>query len=96
MKTGKLIILLLCMNLLLFSCETTKYITPELPGYNPTIPDRPELLEIPEGYEIPEEVNINQILLMGYAEKLEISLENWERFYNELTKLYKNDSENKQ
>ena len=91
MKVGKLIIVLIIVNLALCSCQSVKYISPELPAYSPAIPNRPELLEVPAGADIPEEVNINLILLMGYAEKLEIALESWERYYNELAKVYKHE-----
>lgn len=92
MKVRKLIIVLLVVNILLCGCQFTRYIKPKLPAYNPILPDRPELLELPAGADIPEEVNINTILLMGYAEKLEIALDNWELFYNELATVYENDS----
>lgn len=92
MKVRKLIIILLIVNILLCGCEVTRYITPKLPAYNPILPDRPELLELPAGADIPEEVNINLVLLMGYAEKLEIALDNWELFYNELATVYQDDS----
>lgn len=91
MNVKKLIIVLLVVNILLCGCTVTRYISPKLPAYSPILPDRPELLELPAGAEIPEEVNINLILLMGYAEKLEIALDNWELFYNELATIYKND-----
>ena len=91
MNVKKLIIVLLVVNILLCGCTVTRYIAPTLPAYNPILPDRPELLELPAGEDIPEEVNINLVLLMGYAEKLEIALDNWELFYNELATIYKND-----
>lgn len=91
MNVKKLIIVLLVVNILLCGCTVTRYIAPTLPTFTPILPERPELLELPAGAEIPEEVNINLILLMGYAEKLEIALDNWELFYNELATIYKND-----
>ena len=76
---------------LITGCETVRYITPAVPDYKPVLPERPELYEIEETADIPKEVNINTVLLMGYAESLEMIIENWERFYNELTKLYQVD-----
>lgn len=85
MKKAVVIILLI---FLLIGCKSVEYITPSLPEFSPFIPERPELLEIPKESGIPKEVNINLVLLMGYAESLENVIESWEQFYNELTNLY--------
>lgn len=86
----KAVVIILVVSLLM-GCTSVKCITPSLPEFAPVVPERPELLEIPEGTETPKEANINLVLLVGYAESLENVVESWERFYSELTKLYKND-----
>ena len=85
MKKAVVIILVI---FLLIGCKSVEYINPYLPEFAPVVPVRPELLEIPEETEIPKEANINLVLLMGYSKSLENVIESWERFYNELTKLY--------
>lgn len=85
-------LLFILVSLLFIGCTTPVYIKPALPAYNPTMPERPELLEIDGTIEIPQEININQLLLMAYAEKLEIIIEGWESFYNELKTIYSNDN----
>ena len=89
--------LLIILFILLVGCKTAPvYIKPALPVYDPILPDRPELLEISENINLPQEVNINQLLLMTYAEKLEILLENWRKFYSELSTIYSKDDAEKQ
>ena len=89
--------LVIILFILLVGCKTAPvYIKPALPTYDPIIPERPELLEISENVNLPQEVNINQLLLMAYAEKLEILLENWRKFYSELSTIYPNDNAEKQ
>ena len=89
--------LLIILFIFLVGCKTAPvYIKPALPAYDPIIPERPELLEISENVNLPQEVNINQLLLMAYAEKLEILLENWRKFYSELSTIYPNDDAEKQ
>ena len=89
--------LLIILFILLVSCTTAPvYIKPALPAYDLILPERPELLEVNENIELPQEVNINQLLLMAYAEKLEIIIDSWRGFYNELTTIYSNDNTEKQ
>lgn len=89
--------LLTILFIFLVGCKTAPvYIKPALPVYDPILPERPELLEISENINLPQEVNINQLLLMAYAEKLEILLENWRKFYSELSTIYSNDDAEKQ
>lgn len=85
MKKAVVIILVI---FLLIGCKSVEYITPSLPEFAPVVPDRPELLEIPEGTETLKEANINLVLLVGYAESLENVIDSWERFYSELKNLY--------
>lgn len=87
--TMKRAIILICLVLLVVGCATKPvYIKPALPAYHPALPERPELVELPEDTELPQAVNINQLLLMGYAEKLEIIIDGWGDFYNELREIY--------
>lgn len=82
------IIFLICLVTLVGCATAPVYIKPALPAYHPALPERPELVELPEDMELPQAVNINQLLLMGYAEKLEIIIDGWGDFYNELRAIY--------
>lgn len=88
----KRITIALILLLSLTACESVKYIAPALPDYSPVIPNRPELYAIDETLEIPKEINMNLVLLMGYCESLENVIDNWSVFYNELKTIYKNDN----
>lgn len=70
-------------------CESVRHITPELPSYDPVVPERPILMEIDE--EVPTEVTKNLVMLVSYAEKLEIVCQGWERFYAGLREIYNDD-----
>ena len=85
-------IILICLVTLVGCATKPVYIKPALPAYHPALPERPELLELPEDTELPQAVNINQLLLMGYAEKLEIIVDGWGDFYNELRAIYTDDT----
>ena len=80
--------ILICLVFLVGCATKPVYIKPALPAYHPALPERPELVELPEDIELPQAVNINQLLLMGYAEKLEIIIDGWGAFYNELRAIY--------
>ena len=67
---------------ILTSCETVHYITPDLPEYSITMPEKPTLRQVDD--EIPNEVVLNTLDLMFYAEKLEIIVNGWEQFYQGL------------
>lgn len=82
----KKIILILLSCILLASCQSTQPM-PEvqmLPVYDPAIPDRPVLEEIPADAVIPVEVNLNLIKLFTYIETLEATLDSWSIYYNDL------------
>lgn len=69
-------------------CRTVEYVSPSLPSFRPVVPERPELYELDETAEIPKEVNLNTVLLMGYAEGLENVILSWQVFYDNLRELY--------
>lgn len=66
----------------LASCTTSRYVQADLPDYEPAIPERP-VLTITED-PVPEAVNENMALLMGYARELEAYGKAWRDFYEEL------------
>ena len=82
-------LLIFLVVLLLTSCATKEiYISPTLPEFSITAPERPLLLEVPETANIPKEVNINFDLMAGYAESLETIINSWKEFYSELCTIY--------
>ena len=91
-RNRKLSIILLTVMLLLLinifaSCQTERVIervTPSLPTYTPTKPERPKLIEIEDDIQLPISVIQNQILLEGYAKELELYSYGWEEFYQDL------------
>lgn len=78
----KFLIMILLTLGILTSCETVHYITPDLPEYSIQLPEKPSLRQVDE--EIPNEVVLNTLDLMFYAEKLEIIVNGWEQFYQGL------------
>lgn len=89
-RNRKLNIVPLLIFLLLFSvtsCQTERVIervTPSLPSYTPTKPERPKLIKIEDDVQLPISVVQNQILLEGYAKELELYSRGWEEFYEGL------------
>lgn len=90
-RNRKLSIIFLTVMLLLLinifaSCQTerVKRVTPSLPTYTPTKPERPKLIEIEDDIQLPISVIQNQILLEGYAKELELYSYGWEEFYQDL------------
>lgn len=68
-------LLLFGMVLILMGCKTVEYVpvVPEmhLPALDAVYPERPELLELPAGTTVHENININLVRLIGYIEKME-------------------------
>lgn len=89
-RNRKLNIVPLLIFLLLFSvtsCQTERVIervTPSLPSYTPTKPERPKLIKVEDDVQLPISVVQNQILLEGYAKELELYGRGWEEFYDGL------------
>lgn len=81
---NKILIILTC--LILTSCQSVEYISPELPKFNPVRPERPILEEVTE--EVPLNATINTIRLMEYSKQLETYSDSWELFYNRLQEEY--------
>lgn len=88
MKKAAVFLFALAFLFVSTSCRTVEYVSPTLPSFRPTVPDRPELYELDETAEIPKEVNLNTVLLMGYAEGLENVILSWQTFYDNLRELY--------
>ena len=90
-RNRKLNIVLMLIFLLLLSsvtsCQTERVIervTPSLPSYTPTKPERPKFIKIEDDVQLPISVVQNQILLEGYAKELEFYSRGWEEFYDGL------------
>ena len=91
------VMLLLLINIIT-SCQTQRVIervAPSLPSYTPVKPERPKLIEIEDGVQLPISVVKNQILLEGYAKELELYSCGWEEFYEGLLESYANNERDK-
>lgn len=82
MKGLKHIIVSLMISIGLSSCTTVEYVTPSLPDFSISVPERPFLKNVEES--VSDEVTDNLIALIDYAEKLEIVIDGWEDFYKGL------------
>lgn len=78
--------LVLCILIVLCGCQSTEYIAPNLPDFDPVRPQRP-VLETVEG-EVPYEAVVNTIRLMEYARGMETYSDSWETFYTQLQEDY--------
>lgn len=79
---------------LLTGCTTVKYVYPKMPEYTAKIPARPTL-EKTSG-EVPAEVNRNTIKLISYIEQLEITLDSFQTYYDNLRELWSgNDADDR-
>lgn len=93
MGNRKLGIILVLSFFLLFSmagCVTEKVVrvSPNLPDYSPSRPNRPYLQEVDDGLQLPIPVLKNMVLIQGYAKELEAYADGWERFYDNLREEY--------
>ena len=84
-----LVLVVAFVLLLLTSCRTTEAetVASRLPAFTATRPERPSLLTVEDGVQIPREVVVNETLLIGYAMKLEVYADAWEQYYIQLTAL---------
>ena len=62
-----------------------------LPSFEPVRPDRPILLEVEDGSQLPVSVKENTVLLTCYIEELEAYADGWEAYYEEVKNEYIQD-----
>ena len=82
-KLGVILALTLVFLLWLVSCETNKSKF-FLPSFEPVRPNRPVLLEVEDGSQLPVSVKENTVLLTCYIEELEAYADGWEAYYEEV------------
>lgn len=82
-KLGVIFILVMIFLLYMTSCTSSKSKI-FLPSFEPVRPDRPVLLEVEDGSQLPVSVKENTVLLTCYIEELEAYADGWEAYYEEI------------